>query len=152
MSDYVTFTIGRRAFATRLGDVREVVRLGPLVRLPGMKAPVAGIIDLRGMSLPVVDVRPIDPGGGDVLVVHGGGEPEFGFVCDAVTSVATAEALPHEAGTLSTSLPDYVDAVLRSPEGAVFLVDLRRMTGAGAIAELPHVAAAAESSAPEPAA
>ena len=43
MSDYVTFRLDGRDYATRIGAVREVVRMAELVALPGMIAPLAGV-------------------------------------------------------------------------------------------------------------
>ncbi|HEU0130179.1 MAG TPA: chemotaxis protein CheW [Mycobacteriales bacterium] len=131
MSDYVTFRLDGRELATRIELVREVVRLGELVTLPGMAAPLAGVLDLRGVSLPVVDVRP-GGGPGDVLVLHDG-EREYGFVCDAVSAVVGREALVEEESGAREALPDYVEAVLRGSGGPVFLVDPHRMTGGVAL-------------------
>ena len=128
MSDYVTFRLGGRDFATRIELVREVVRLGELVTLPGMVPPLAGVLDLRGVSLPVVDVRAVPGGPGDVLVLHSD-DASYGFVCDAVAAVVGAEALVPEDSRVGDALPDYVEAVLRGDAGPVFLVDVRRMSG-----------------------
>ena len=128
MSDYVAFRLDGRDMATRIELVREVVRLSELVTLPGMTPPLAGVLDLRGVSLPVVDVR-AEPGGpGDVLVLHSEDAP-YGFVCDSVSAVVDAETLVVEETRASESLPPYVEAVLRGAAGPVFLVDVRRMAG-----------------------
>lgn len=128
MSDYVTFKLDGRDLATRIELVREVVRLSELVTLPGMTAPLAGVLDLRGISLPVVDVRAVPGGAGDVLVLSDG-DRDYGFVCDSVAAVVGAETLVVEDSTARSSLPDYVEAVLRGTAGPVFLVDVRRMSG-----------------------
>ena len=124
---YVTFRLDGRHYATRIEVVREVVRLGELVRLPGMVAPLAGVLDLRGVSLPVVDIRGAGTGG-DIVVLEVA-DREVGFACDAVTAVLGSDALVAEESRASEALPPYVEAVLRGPDGPVFLVDLRRMAG-----------------------
>lgn len=125
--DYVTFRLDGRDFATRIETVREVVRLGVLVTLPGMAPPLAGVLDLRGTSLPVVDVRSTPGGIGDVLVLEDAERP-YGFVCDSVAAVVGPETLAPEDSAVRESLPPYVEAVLRGPDGPVFLVDVRRMS------------------------
>lgn len=127
MSDYVAFRLDGRDLATRIELVREVVRLTELVTLPGMAPPLAGVLDLRGTSLPVVDVRAVPGGPGDVLVLSEEGR-EYGFVCDAVAAVVGRDALVEEESTARESLPDYVEAVLRGAGGPVFLVDVRKMS------------------------
>ena len=133
MSDYVTFTLGGRAYATRIDDVREVVRLAELMTLPDMTPPLSGVLDLRGVSLPVIDIRPVSGGPGDVLVLDGS-DGQFGFACDAVTAVMSRDDLTVEESRAAESLPDYVECVLRGPDGPVFCVDVRRMAGDPALA------------------
>jgi chemotaxis signal transduction protein len=128
MSDYVTFRLDGRDFATRIELVREVVRLSELVTLPGMTPPLAGVLDLRGTSLPVVDVRATPGGPGDVLVLHDG-DATYGFVCDAVAAVVGTDALVPEESRAREALPEYVEAVLRGAAGPVFLVDVRLLAG-----------------------
>ena len=128
MSDYVTFRLGGRDFATRIELVREVVRLTELLTLPGMVPPLAGVLDLRGTSLPVVDVRAVPGMPGDVLVLSDG-ETTYGFVCDAVSAVVGSESLVAEEGRARDALPPYVEQVLRGSAGPVFLVDVRRLSG-----------------------
>ena len=128
MSDYVTFSLGGLDFATRIELVREVVRLTELLTLPGMVAPLVGVLDLRGVSLPVVDVRADAGPTGDVLVI-GDGQTTYGFVCDAVSAVVGSDALVAEEGRARDALPPYVEQVLRGPSVPVFLVDVRRLSG-----------------------
>jgi purine-binding chemotaxis protein CheW len=134
MADYVTFRLDGRDLAARIELVREVVRLGALVTLPGMVPPMAGVLDLRGTALPVVDMRVGSGGGpGDVLVL-GDGERTYGFVCDAVSAVVSSDSLaPDPAPGVRDSLPEYVEAVLRGPDGPVFLVDVLRMSSGAAL-------------------
>lgn len=126
MSGLVTFVLGGRDYATPLAAVREVVRLEGLTDLPGMTPPLAGVLDLRGTALPVLDLRSLDAQRGDVLVLEDGA---FGVAVDRVRSVLPdGELLP--AGASGEQLPSYVVEVLRGPDGPVFLVDLARMVDA----------------------
>ena len=77
MSGYVTFLMGGREMAGRLLEVREVVRAVGVEPLAGIRAPVTGLLILRDLPLPVVDLRTEADAGdvGDVLVLvpDGGG-------------------------------------------------------------------------------
>jgi len=138
MSDYVTFQLDGCDYATHIAKVREVVRLAELTRLPGMTAPLAGVLDLRGASLPVLDIRSQVSDEGDVLVLHVNGR-DYGFACDRVTAVVEAGVLvPEEtAADRKGVLPGYVEQVMRGPSGAVFLVDVDAMAGDNALRSLP---------------
>ncbi|CAN5248998.1 chemotaxis protein CheW [soil metagenome] len=134
MSGLVTFRLGEREYATALSDVREVVRLEGLTDLPGMVPPLAGVLDVRGSALPVLDLRRGEAGDrGDVLVLeHGRGAlldaKPVGVAVDQVRAVLPEGALPLAgAPTEQGVLPGYVVEVLRGASGVVFLVDLARM-------------------------
>lgn len=149
MSGLVTFRIGEREYATPLVDVREVVRLEGLADLPGMQPPLAGVLDLRGTALPVLDLRPGEPTGarGDVLVLareRGDaaapptGARVVGVAVDQVRAVVAAEDLPAaDAAPEQGVLPTYVVAVLRGSGGPVFLVDLVQMVDSARASRSP---------------
>lgn len=119
---YVTFRVGERVLAAPLVEVREVLRLEGLDALPGMEAPLAGVMHVRGVPLPVLDVRR-GGGRGDVLVVLRDGSP-CGIAVDAVVAVRAESELAAVEGGLPPGLPAYVTAVLHDGGRPVLLVDL----------------------------
>jgi len=129
MSGLVTFRLGEREYATPLSAVREVVRLEGLADLPGMAPPLAGVLDLRGTALPVLDLRRGAGEGarGDVLVLERGSADGRDGLVDGSTVGAESELPQAGAATERGVLPGYVVEVLRGPSGVVFLVDLARM-------------------------
>ena len=135
----VTFALGTREYATPLQSVREVVRLEGLADLPGMAPPLAGVLDLRGTSLPVLDLRvgATADTRGDVLVLERGqadGDGSVGVAVDRVRAVVAREELPQAGpGADDGVLPSYVVEVLRGAAGPVFLVDLERMIDAARV-------------------
>ncbi|HET7310310.1 MAG TPA: chemotaxis protein CheW [Mycobacteriales bacterium] len=121
---YVLFRLGERTFATALDDVREIVRLTGLERLPGTQPPLAGVLVLRGTPLPVLDVRENGRADdGDVLVMDVDGD-NAGVAVDAVLAVLHPDELP-EGEPPSRTLPSYVIGVRRRQGAPVMLVDLR---------------------------
>lgn len=126
----VTFVLGERQYATPLSAIREVVRLEGLADLPGMQPPLAGVLDLRGTSLPVLDLRiTTDPDArGDVLVLEDEANP-VGVAVDRVSAVVGEDELG-QGGAPGDELPSYVVRVLRNKTGPVFLVDLVAMVEA----------------------
>lgn len=132
MSGLVTFVLGERDYATPLASIREVVRLEGLADLPGMRPPLAGVLDLRGTALPVLDLRlgANADSRGDVLVLESNGPDNLvGVAVDRVQAVV-AESDLTASGTATDELPSYVVEVLRGARGPVFLVDLKRMVEA----------------------
>ena len=99
MSSYLTFRMGARVLAAPLDQVREVVRAVGVETLAGVRAPVTGLLELRGDPLPVVDLRTMHDEDelGDVIVVVPIEEGPLGLAVDKVVAVVTSE-LPRNAG------------------------------------------------------
>lgn len=126
----VTFLLGDREYATPLSAIREVVRLEGLADIPGMTPPLAGVLDLRGTALPVLDLRSTTDkdARGDVLVMEGEDNP-VGVAVDRVSAVVEEQELG-QGTPAGEELPSYVQQVLRGARGPVFLVDLPAMVAA----------------------
>jgi chemotaxis signal transduction protein len=134
VSGYVTFVMGGRELAGRLTDVREVVRAIGVEPLAGARAPVTGLLTLRGAPVPVVDLRAdVDAGDtGDVLVLVSDGDGVLGLAVDRVLAVLGPDDLsPMPAGeTMPAGLPAYVLEVRRDAASRpVFVVALRALAG-----------------------
>jgi len=54
---YLTFKLGNEVFATDVAKVREVLDLAPITVIPRTPEFMAGVINLRGSVVPVVDLR-----------------------------------------------------------------------------------------------
>jgi chemotaxis signal transduction protein len=133
VSGYITFEMNGRDLACELDDVREVVRAIGIEPLPGTRAPVSGMIELRNDPLPVVDLRSdAYPGEeGDVLVLNPDERGSYGVAVDRVLAVVSDDDLVAEEGDPPAGLPNYVTQVLRRPEdrAPVMLVALRVLAG-----------------------
>jgi purine-binding chemotaxis protein CheW len=54
---YLTFKLGNEVFAIDVAKVREVLDLTPITAIPRTPEFMAGVINLRGSVVPVVDLR-----------------------------------------------------------------------------------------------
>ena len=132
MSGWVLFRMGERDLAGRLEEIREVVRGTGVEALPGMRAPVTGILVLRGLPLPVVDLRNEGNGAGDVLVLAAEGRGALGVAVDRVVAVLPHDALAVDDAPLPDEMPAYVEGILRGPGGEpVLLVEVAMLAGMG---------------------
>lgn len=133
MSGFITFHMNGRDLACRLDEVREVVRAVGIDELPGTRAPVSGVLELRNDPLPVVDLRSgAYPGEeGDVLVLNPGAGGSYGVAVDRVLAVVSEDELLADEAERPAGLPAYVIEVLRRPEdrAPVMLVALRVLAG-----------------------
>jgi purine-binding chemotaxis protein CheW len=134
VSGFLTFVMGGRDLAAPLDQVREIIRAVGVQPLLGVRAPVTGLIELRGDPLPVVDLRfEADPGtAGDVVVMAPGAEGPVGIAVDRVIAVVEQDGFVADNGPRPIGLPAYVIEVVRTNDSdlrPVLLVDLRVLAG-----------------------
>jgi purine-binding chemotaxis protein CheW len=53
---WLVFRLGESSFGLPVADIREVMRVGPITRVPQAPVAVTGVTDLRGRVIPVVDL------------------------------------------------------------------------------------------------
>jgi len=56
-NQYLTFRLEDEQYAVSVYSVREVLEYVPITRLPQSAAYLKGVINLRGMAIPVIDLR-----------------------------------------------------------------------------------------------
>jgi purine-binding chemotaxis protein CheW len=89
---FLGFTAGDQAYATDVAAVREILRIPRIYTLPKVPSFVKGVIDLRGVVMPVLDLKerlgmgPVDLKKGRVIVVVPGNKP-LGILVDTVVEV-----------------------------------------------------------------
>jgi len=57
LNQYVTFSIGRGTYGIDTGKVREIVGMTEIVEVPNTLPFMKGVIDLRGIVVPLIDIR-----------------------------------------------------------------------------------------------
>ncbi len=138
----VVFSLGGEDFALPVETVREILDHRPAFRMPQGPAWFAGLIEVRGEAIPIADlgVRLGLPAAAigvttRILVVDvavAGRTLTLGLVVDRVLDVATfagedVEAAP-DIGVRWRS--DYIDGVVRRPDGFVVLLAAPRIFSA----------------------
>ncbi|HLJ46060.1 MAG TPA: chemotaxis protein CheW [Bryobacteraceae bacterium] len=54
---YITFKLGDELFAIDVAQVREVLEVGQITKIPSAPGYMRGVINVRGQATPVVDLR-----------------------------------------------------------------------------------------------
>lgn len=55
-AQYLTFALGRELFATDIRGIKEIIEYAGLTTVPMMPAFIRGVINLRGLVVPVIDL------------------------------------------------------------------------------------------------
>ena len=96
LRELVLFRLGTRTHAIDLHDIREIIPRRPATRIPGAPRYVAGLINVRGTIVTVIDLgarlasEPSNADGSVILVQHG--QKLVGIAVDEVSQVVR---LPH---------------------------------------------------------
>jgi purine-binding chemotaxis protein CheW len=56
-AQYITFKLGEELFAINVGQVREVLEISQITRVPTAPGYMRGVVNVRGRAIPVVDLR-----------------------------------------------------------------------------------------------
>jgi purine-binding chemotaxis protein CheW len=151
---YMAFKLGREEYAVGILEVRELIGMMQITRVPGARAFVRGVINLRGKIIPVIDLRlrlgmattvPTDQTV-IMLVQHTVGTAELvmALLVDEVLEVLDLGAHciepPPELGAQPLA-PAFVVGVAKVDDRVVFLLDIDRVLPA----EEPGIAVAGPS-------
>lgn len=128
--DLLVFEIGEARCALALASVQEVCRAVAVMPLPGAPAAVAGVIDVRGRLVPVIDARAhfhltpraMEPE--DHFVIGRARGRGVALVADRVRDVTRVDVATIESAALLSPSVESVVGVARLPGGLVVIHDL----------------------------
>ena len=96
--EYITFRIGTQYFCVDIMSVREIRGWTPATAVPRAPGFVRGVINLRGIVLPIVDLAerlgfaPAEPTPRHVIIVAQTGRQIVGLLVDAVSDIIAQPA------------------------------------------------------------
>jgi purine-binding chemotaxis protein CheW len=137
--EYITFRIGSQYFCVDIMSVREIRGWTPATTLPRAPGFVRGVINLRGVVLPVIDLAerlgftPATPTPRHVIIVAQTGRQVVGLLVDAVSDII---ALPSEN---VQSTPDVGSEAARSFVIGVMAIDDRMISLIALDSVMPNV-------------
>jgi len=96
--EYITFRIGSQYYCIDIMSVREIRGWSPATSLPRSPTFVRGVINLRGVVLPIIDLAdrlgfdPAEPTPRHVIIVTQTGKQIVGLLVDAVSDIIAMPA------------------------------------------------------------
>jgi purine-binding chemotaxis protein CheW len=131
----VAFALDREEFGIPIGQVREVIRVSDITRVPQARSHVRGVTNLRGRILAVVEIRtrlgltPAEITPRSRIIVVGAHDRTLGILVDGVSQVVkvpTASIAPAPEEVLSSNA-DYITGVARWNSRLIILIDLEKV-------------------------
>lgn len=135
---FTVFTVDGETFAVGLDEVKEIIRMPQVVRVPLTPPSLEGLTNLRGTVLPVVSTRALfgceaaEPDDATRVVVLDHGQP-VGIAVDRVVSVVSVDAgrIEDAAGVETSVRSDLLRGVIKDQGalGLVMVLDTARLIG-----------------------
>lgn len=138
-AELIMVQIGDQQFAIDIMSVREIRGWAPCTPLPHAPSYVHGMINLRGLILPVVDLglrlglASTQPDSASVVVVAEIGGRQVGLLVDAVCDILllTEDMLQETPDVGAPVIQDFVQGVMTTDSGIVTLLCLNQVLPGG---------------------
>jgi len=140
----VVFSLGREEFAVEVTQVREIMRMEEITRMPKSPHFVEGIINLRGQIIAVVELaKRLNLEGGErdsdtrIIVVEAE-DIKVGMIVDSVSEVLRVDAEEVEPSpTLATDISSaFLEGVVKKDNRLIILLDLTKVLSLEEMASL----------------
>jgi len=143
--EYLTFRVGGEEYGVDIQAVQEIRCYEAPTRLPGAPSFVRGVVNLRGVIVPVMDLRlrldcpQVHYTQFTVVIVLAVRRRTVGVVVDAVSGVndLAADAILPPPG-LEGADSDFITAIAGDGDRMLMLVDMERLLGS-TLGQLPEV-------------
>lgn len=143
----IVFQLKDEEFAVSVHQVGAIERMLPITRVPQTAPFVKGVINLRGVVTPVIDLRQrfdIDEveynSDTRIIIIHID-DMEVGLIVDTANDVIDIpeniiESAPEVVGTIDV---DYIDGIAKLEDRLLILLDLARVLSVDEVNQLKEV-------------
>jgi purine-binding chemotaxis protein CheW len=156
LSQYLTFALQEEKYAVSVTNVREVLELVPVTKIPGMPPFMKGVLNLRGSVVPVIDLRkkfslPESSGTVDTSIIileikTADGIMLVGALVDSVKEVIHIDADQIEsAPSIGLNVDsDYILGMFQYNNDFLIILNINNVLKSGDIVKIPAAAKNAE--------
>jgi purine-binding chemotaxis protein CheW len=133
--EFITFEVGGQLFGLDIMAIREIRAWTPTTRLPRVPSYVAGVVNLRGTVLPVVDLaarlgwpRTEASPRHAIIVTQVAGQSR-GLIVDSVSDIVTiaSEAMQAPPATSGEGVAPFIEGLAAIEDQMVMVLDLDRL-------------------------
>lgn len=128
----VVFRLAQERYGVDIGTVREIIRRQAVTHMPSAPDAVEGMINLRGSTIPVVDLckrlnlsRAEDTDASRIIVLDTG-EADIGVIVDEVAEVlrVSQDSISEAASIAASSGTTYIDGIAQVGDSLLMVLDL----------------------------
>ena len=128
----VVFNLGQETYAVEIAMVKEIIQMQGITRVPGTPPSVEGVINLRGMVIPILDLRKrfkfsrIERDKDTRIVIVNCQGQLVGVVVDSVAQVlrVPVDSIEASSNLFNEGKLNYIQAIVKLEKQLVILLDL----------------------------
>ncbi len=151
MTSYILFGMNGESFAVEVKKVLEILEVPGITKIPSTPKYMAGVINLRGRALPVIDTRikfglerttfTIDTCVVVMEVSIDGKVAHFGAIVDEVLEVIdiAAEEIGAFKGIQAKFRLDFIKGMIQQNEKFIMLLDIDKVFSSGDVDEMKNL-------------
>jgi len=133
--ELITFEVGGQVFGIDIMAIREIRAWSPATRLPKVPHYVAGVVNLRGSVLPVIDLaarlgwEATEPTPRHAIIVTQMGTQVCGLIVDSVSDIVTIndDALQPPPATANDSIVCFLEGLAAIEDCMVMVLNLNAL-------------------------
>lgn len=127
----VVFCLANETYGVDIATVKEIIQMQEITAVPGTASSVEGVTNLRGIVIPVVDLRKrfglevAEHSKNTRIVVLNKGENPIGVIVDSVDEVLRipADSIEAPSPMIVTAQSEYLSGIVKLEDKLVILVD-----------------------------
>jgi len=135
MLQFLTFTVGREEYGIDIMTVKEIKGWSEVTRLPNSPEFMRGVMNLRGLIIPIFDLRTrfgmgiTEANEKNVVIILSAGERIIGILVDTVSDIldSTSEDIKPSPAVENDVKDEFVNGIISVGERMVVLLDVRRL-------------------------
>lgn len=132
---YIVFELEEEEYAIPVEAVGSIERIIPITRVPSTPSFVKGVVNLRGVVTPVIDLKekfkgkPIEYDAQTRIIIVNINEITVGFIVDSANDVIdiNKEDVEPSPETIDTEVTDFIDGVVKMNNRLFILLDLDKV-------------------------
>ncbi len=137
LKKFLSFIVGKLEYAVDIMMVREIKVWTEVTRLPNSPEEMRGVMNLRGVIIPIFDLRTrfgqgtTEATNKNVVIILSAGNRIIGILVDAVSDILDVEATEIKASpTSETEIDDkYISGLVSINERMVIVLNMEEMFG-----------------------
>ncbi|MGB9668395.1 MAG: chemotaxis protein CheW [Thermosulfidibacteraceae bacterium] len=138
---FISFMLGRENYGIDMLNIKEIIEIPPITRVPKVPSYVLGVINLRGYIVPVVDLKKrfniyesmYDESEKKIIVLEGESKEKIvGILVDRVNEVVSIEESQVElpSNLIAGIDREFISRIGKLPDGKIIIIlDTYRLIG-----------------------